>query len=224
MESMKGGIPMRDIPVFTTEFGVASLILKEIPYREEAYILIQSTRQPEELLQECVSFCRACGAKRIYARGHEVLERYPLHCVVFEMRGTARVDNAKVENLWPVTEETVSRWRELMNERMRGVDNAATLEKKGEREILSKGGAYFVHRNGQLLGGGWLVDQELLLVVSTKPGAGERVCHTLFSLIPNEEVKLEVVSTNTRAIRLYEKLGLLKTSEHRRWYRVHDEL
>ena len=212
---------MRDLPMFTTEFGVASLILKEIPYREEAYILVQSTQEPEKLLRECIDFCRACGAEKIYARGHEILERYPLHSIVYEMRGTARVDEAKTESLWPVTEETVSRWRELMNQRMRGVDNAATLEKKGEREILDKGGAYFVHRNGQLLGGGWLAGQELLLVASFEPGAGERVCHTLFSLIPDEEVRLEVVSTNTRAIRLYERLGFLKTGECRKWYRVY---
>lgn len=211
---------MRDFPMFTTEFGVASLILKEIPYREEAYIHIQSTQQPEELLRECVSFCRACGAEKIYARGHEILEQYPLHCIVYEMGGTARVDESKVEALWPVTEETVGRWRNLMNERMRGVDHAATLEEKGEQEILSRGGAYFVHRKGELLGGGWLADGELLLVASTKPGAGERVCHTLLSLIPDEEVKLEVVSTNTRAIRLYESLGFLKTAERRRWYCV----
>ena len=212
---------MRDLPMFTTEFGVASLILKEIPYREEAYILIQSTQEPEKLLRECIDFCRACGAEKIYARGHEILERYPLHSIVYEMRGTARVDEAKTESLWPVTEETVSRWRELMNRRMRGVDNAATLEKKGEREILDKGGAYFVHRNGHLLGGGWLAGQELLLVASLIPGAGERVCHTLFSLIPDEEVRLEVVSTNTREIRLYERLGFLKTGECRKWYRVY---
>ena len=56
---------MRDIPVFTTEYGVASLVLREIPYRQEAYISIQSSLQPEELLAECVSFCRACGAEKV---------------------------------------------------------------------------------------------------------------------------------------------------------------
>ena len=83
---------MKDFPMFTTEFGVASLILHEIPYRGEAFILIQDTRQPEELLAECVSFCRICGAEKIYVRGHEIAEKYPLHCIVYEMRGTACVD------------------------------------------------------------------------------------------------------------------------------------
>ena len=107
-----------------------------------------------------------------------------------------------------------------MNEKMRPVDNSGTLEKKNEADIL-RGGAYFVHHEGELLGAGWLVGNELLLVCAAKPGAGERVCHTLFSLIPGQEVKLDVVSTNIRAIRLYEKLGFIRTSELRQWHRVH---
>ena len=220
VESITRGEKMKDFPMFTTEFGVASLVLREIPYRGEAFILIQDTCQPEELLAECISFCRMCGAEKIYARGHEITENYPLHCIVYEMRGRAEVDETKVENLWPVTEETVGRWRELMNEKMRPIDNSGTLVKKYEQDILGSGGAYFVHHDGDLLGAGWLVGNELLLLCAAKPGAGERVCHTLFSLIPGQEVKLDVVSTNGRAIRLYEKLGFIRTSELRRWHRV----
>ena len=211
---------MKDFPMFTTEFGVASLILKEIPYRSEAYIIIQDTQQPEQLLQECISFCRMCGADRIYARGHEITQGYPLHCAVYEMRAEVRVDDSKVEMLFPVTEETVGQWRQLMNERLRSVDNAATLEKKDEKEILSSSGAYFVHRSGQMLGAGWLEENELKLIASAQSGAGERVLHTLLSLVPEQEVKLDVVSTNERAIRLYEKYGFIKTAERRRWYQV----
>jgi hypothetical protein len=211
---------VKDFPMFTTEFGVASLILKEIPYRSEAYIIIQDTQQPEQLLQECISFCRMCGAEKIYARGHEITQGYPLHCAVYEMRAEVRVDDSKVEMLFPVTEETVGQWRQLMNDRLRSVDNAATLEKKDEKEIISSGGAYFVHSSGQLLGAGWLAVNELKLIASVQSGAGERVLHTLLSLAAGQEVKLDVVSTNERAIRLYEKYGFIKTAERRRWYRV----
>ena len=211
---------MKDFPMFDTEFGIASLVLKEIPYKGIAYIILRETWDAENLLKECVSFCRALGAERIYARGHEIVEKYPLHCIVYEMRGQAQVDETKVEHLWPVTEETVGKWRELMNEKMRPVDNSGTLEKKNEPDILS-GGAYFVHHEGELLGAGWLMGNELLLLASFKPGMGERVCHTLFSLIPGQEMRLDVVSTNNRAIRLYEKLGFIRTSELRRWHRVH---
>ena len=211
---------MKDFPMFTTEFGIASLVLKEIPYRGEAYIIIQDTQQPEQLLQECVSFCRMCGAEKIYARGHKITENYPLHCIVYEMRGFARVDESRVEHLWPVTEENIAQWREMVNEKMRPVDNSGTLVKKEEQEILNKGGAYFVHRGEKLLGVGWLTGNELLLLAACERGAGERVCHTLFSLIPDREVKLDVVSTNERAIRLYEKLGFVRTAELRRWYQI----
>ena len=211
---------MKDFPMFTTEFGVASLILKEIPYRNEAYIIIQDTQQPEQLLQECISFCRMCGADRIYARGHEITQGYPLHCAVYEMRAEDRIDDSKVEMLFPVTEETVGQWRQLMNERLRSVDNAATLEKKDEKEILSSSGAYFVHCSGQMLGAGWLEKNELKLIASAQSGAGERVLHTLLSVAAQQEVKLDVVSTNERAIHLYEKYGFIKTAERRRWYRV----
>ena len=210
---------MRDIPVFTTEYGVASLALREIPYRQEAYICIQSSCQPEQLLAECVGFCRACGAEKVYARNHEILDKYPLHTSIVKMRGVAHVDESKVENLWPVTEQTISKWRQFMNQRLKDVDNAGTLERQGENEILESGGAYFVHKNGELLGGGWLKEGELLLLAAV-PGAGERVMHTLMSLRPDQPIELDVASTNSRAIRLYERLGFVKTQELRRWYKV----
>lgn len=213
---------MKDFPVFTTEYGVSSLILHEVPYRQEAYIHIQDV-QPDSLsehLKECVSFCRMVGAEKIFAKGHEKLESYPLHTAVYEMRGTAWVDPSKLENLFPVTEETVSRWRSLMNERMRNVDNAATLTTMDEKKILQSGGAYFAHHEGELLGLGWMEDTKLLMVASVKPGAGERVMHTLMSLVEGADMTIEVASTNDRAICLYEKLGFLKTDELFRWYVV----
>lgn len=213
---------MKDFPLFPTEYGVASLVLREIPYREEAYITVQEAQpgELEALLQECVSFCRMAGAEKVYAKGQEDLSQYPLHCSVLEMRGTAWVDKEQLENLFPVTEATVSQWRSIYNERMRGIDNAGTLEIRDEKRILESGGAYFVHHGGDLLGIGWLEDTKLLAVASVQRGAGERVMHTLMSLVEGSRMTLEVASTNARAIRLYEKLGFLKTAEISRWYRV----
>lgn len=211
---------MKDFPVFPTSHGAASLTLKEIPYRREAYIKIQSTQEPELLLEECIGFCTACGAERIYASGHDFLEQFPLHTSVYQMKGCLFLSEEEIPSMFPVTEATVSKWREIYNDKMQRVDNASTLEARDESEILRSGGAYFVHRSGELLGIGWLVEDKLAALAAVKPGAGEMVCKAMQSLIPQQTITLEVASTNQKAIRLYERLGFLKTEELSRWYRV----
>ena len=52
---------MKDIPMFTTEYGIASLTLGQVPYTATAYIRLQATEQPAELLQECK---KTVGVKR----------------------------------------------------------------------------------------------------------------------------------------------------------------
>ena len=213
---------MKDFPFFATEFGAAGLILKEIPYRGEAYIRILEALpgQLGKLVGECASFCRMAGAERVYVQGHPELSGYPLHTAVLEMRGTAWAAEEKLACLFPVTEGTVSRWRQLCNEAMGSVDNAATLETRDEADILREPGAYFVHDNGHLLGIGWLRDGELLALAAMEKGAGERVLHTMMSLAEGESIRLEVASTNTKAIRLYERLGFVTVGEKSRWYVV----
>lgn len=213
---------MRDFPIFTTEYGVSSLVLKEIPYRNEAYIRIRDVQEAffGEHMMECVSFCRMCGAERIFAEGNGNLEQYPLYNCVYRMQGSAWVEQEKLACLFPVTEQTVGQWRRLYNEAMRAVDNAGTLESRDEKQILSSGGAYFVHDGGEPLGLFWLEDNKLLAVAALRKGAGERIMHTMMSLREGEQLELEVASTNGKAIRLYERLGFLKTAELIRWYRV----
>lgn len=211
---------MKDFPVFTTQHGVASLILKEIPYRKECYIHLQSTEDPEQLLRECVSFCKACGAEKIQATGHPILERFSLHMTLIQMRGMIEICEEEIPSMFPVTERTVPQWRELYNRRMNAVDHASTLEKRDEPRIIASGGAYFVHESGIPIGIGWLEDDRLSALAALIPGAGEKVCKAMQSLIPNQQMTLEVASTNVKAIRLYERLGFLKTAELARWYQV----
>ena len=122
--------------------------------------------------------------------------------------------------LWPVTEKTVARWREIYNKAMAGQDNHATLTSFDEEKIISSGGAYFVHRDGDLLGLGWVEEDKLLALVSVKPGMGETVARTLFTVMGTDRITLEVVAENKRAVALYRRMGFVTTREVSRWYKA----
>ena len=206
--------------MFTTDFGVATLILKEIPYKSIASVRVLDV-QPgmiKELMDECIGFCRAAGADLVFAAGSPELEVYLLHHSVRVMRGNDLWEPEA--NLFPVTEETVKRWREIYNEKMASVDGSGTLTVWDEKEILNSGGAYFVHREGALLGIGWVEEGKLICVASCVPGMGAAVTRTLLSAQGSVSVELEVASTNARAIRLYEALGFVTTGERSAWYKI----
>ena len=130
---------MKDIPMFTSEYGIASLFLKEIPYRGRAHIKIQSSLEPDKLLEECISFCRMCGAQWIDAAGHEYLEKYPLitslSLMTRPLEGLPSMDAC----LFPMTEATMQKWLDICNERMAHIPNAAFMDSKDGKELLEKG-------------------------------------------------------------------------------------
>ena len=211
---------MKDFPVFTTEYGVASLILREVPYQGIAYIRIQATQEPEKLLKECVSFCRMVGAERICATGHESLVGYPFYTAVWEMACLRESLGQTEAALWPVTEETSARFRELYNEKVKKIPNAAWMDGKEEKRMLEKGDGYFVHRDGKLLGIGRVEGETLLFLASFAPGAGPDVIRALASVSREERCVLDVASENVKALALYERLGFIKVGERSRWFLV----
>lgn len=213
---------MKNIPFFTTEYGNASLILEEIPYRGEAYIRILHSKPNciDELLRECVGFCRAVGADHVFAADHSDLKQYPLDNTVLELRGMIPESSSQLGCLWPVTQENVAHWRELYNEKMRSVPNAMTLKKADEKTILVESGAYYIHRDGKLLGIGWLSGNKILAVAALKKGMGETVLRTLASSAACNEFVLEVSSKNEKACRLYQRLGFVPVREITTWYKI----
>ena len=211
---------MKDIPVFDTEHGVASLFLREIPYRSRAHIKIRSSQDPEKLLEECVAFCRMCGAEWIDAAGHDYLARYPLHATLYRMQRPREGMRETDACLFPVTEENVGTWLEIYNARMADVPNAAYMDNADGRELLKSGDGYFIHRDGKLLGIGKGAGDFIDTVIAVEKGMGETVVLALCSLLTEETVSLMVAGENTRAVRLYERMGFIKVKELSRWYRV----
>lgn len=211
---------MKDIPFFTTEYGVAALILREIPYREDAYIRLHTASDPVRLIEECKQFCCMAGAKRIYATGNGIADDYPLHSTVISMRGQLQNMENYDGALWPVQSHTLETFKRIYNEKSLKIDHASWMDDKDSRQMLERGDGYFVHKNQALLGIGRVYDGQLLFVASVYPGAGADVVKALCSVLHGDSVTLDVASTNRKAIRLYENLGFIPVGEKIRWHKI----
>lgn len=208
---------MRDFPMFTTENGIATLILREIPTKQTAYIHLQSSQEPEKLLSECVEFCQAAGAEKIYATGHACLEKYPLFTTIISMRGNAEGVGATELCLFPVTDMTWAEFCKVYNEKMASVPTANTLRLM-DREKYEKG-AYFVHKEGILQGIGIVEDNRILAIAACQKGSGREILAALCKVLP-DDIILDVAENNLPAVKLYTRCGFLKTAELARWYEI----
>lgn len=206
--------------MFATEYGAASLVLREIPYRQVAYIRIQDSLDPGLLLEECVGFCRAVGAEQIYASGHEALEGYPFHTAIWQMRGDKSVLSDTDAALWPVQENTLDQWLAIYNRKAVNIPNAAWMSHADGREMLRLGDGYFVHRGDTLLGIGRASGGTMRWVASCYPKAGVDVVRALAHAISEDTVYLEVASENRKAIEFYKALGFVICGELSRWYKI----
>ena len=90
------------------------------------------------------------------------------------------------------------------------------------KKLLERGAAYFVHKDGALLGIGSVGEDTVETVIATKRGAGEDVLLALCNAIFTESVILEVASVNGPAVSLYDRLGFMKTAELSCWYTVYE--
>lgn len=211
---------MKDIPVFTTEYGVASLILREIPYQQTAYIRIQSSLEPDKLLEECIAFCRMVGAEKIFVKEAEGLSGYPLYTAIWQMRCMTDTLGDTDAALFPVQEHTADEFQRIYNGKVSHIPNAAWMDSADKKEMLKTGEGYFVHRGEQLLGIGRVVGGEIRFLASVQPGAGADVVKALAHAVTEEAVTVEVASANEKAVKLYERLGFIKIAGLSRWYRV----
>lgn len=211
---------MKDLPVFTTEHGVATLILKEIPYQETAYIILRDSLEPLALARECADFCRACGAERIYAAGHDTLAEYPFHTAMWELTCLRESIPDTDAALWPVQEQTLARWQEIYNQKVRKVPNGAWMTDGDAGQMLTKGDGYFIHRGDALIGIGRAGADRIDWVASVIPGAGADVVKALAHAATEDRISLTVASANQKAVALYEGLGFLRTAEISKWYQL----
>lgn len=211
---------MRDFPVFTTEYGVGSLIFKEIPYQGRAFVKIHDVSNANAFLAECISFSRMAGAEQVYASGHPSLAQYPFHTAIIRMRVCREALPDTDACLIPVTEPHLSDFKDIYNRRMAGIPNASYMTDQDAEQMLRNKEGYFVHRNGTLLGIGMAAGETIRTVISCAPGGGREVVLALNHALSGEFAELDVASENQKAIRLYEQLGFVKIKELSRWYKI----
>lgn len=122
---------MKDIPVFSCPDGIATLILREVPFRGEGYILVRGVFGTlEGLLAECAGFCRAAGAERLFAAGEADFSGYPAAIRILERRAPREslLPAPEAVRLVPVTEETAADWAREYNARFRGRARSGELQ------------------------------------------------------------------------------------------------
>lgn len=211
---------MKDIPIFTSEYGVASLTLKEIPYTKRAYIRLQDSIEPRKLLDECRAFCLAAGAESVFAAGDPCLNAYPEHTLVLRMKCLRNCLGDTDARLVPVKADTLSTFCRIYNDAMQNVANASYLAEGDARRLLTKNNSYFIYRENKVVGIGIASDETIQAVAAVIPGCGKDVVLALNRVLTGPEVQVDVASVNKRAVHLYEKLGFKETQVLSVWYTV----
>lgn len=211
---------MRDIPIFTTENGVASLFLKKIAYTGQAYIVIRDSRSPKAFLDECVAFCLSAGASRVYASGDPSLSEYPMHTQMIKLSRTRSGLPESDAEIAAIEETELTQWRKDYNARMLPVDNSAPMTMEDARKHLGDGDAYYIRKDGKKIGLGIASGEQIDTLISLVPGMGQTVLLALNQVLTGTDIYLTVASTNQRALRLYEKLGFAKIGIISDWYAV----
>lgn len=215
---------MKDIPVFTGAHGIATLVLKEIPWSGCGYVIVRSVWDDgEAFLQECLGFCRACGAKQVFASwGTEPLPAaHAYDMLQMETEKSALPPEAPVA-LTELTEENSEAFLDVYNRCFRAVPNAASYSKRDTARLLGEETAYLVFQ-GDVCAAVAEISKEGLEAVAVLPqykGLGYALTRTVLEYVPSKTLRLKVASTNTRAIRLYERLGFQTGGSLSRWWKL----
>ena len=212
---------MKNIPLFTTDFGVAELILEEVPYKKEAYVRLLSSCEPEKLLEECIAFCRTVGVDAVFASGDLFLEKYPLYTELIRMQCYNVLKPNEKLHLCPVNTDNFSLWCDIYNKYMRSVPTAVTIGNHNKRLYHGGKNCYFVYDGDALIGIGMVCDNTVDVVIRTVPGRGEDVMRTLCCAISDFPVTVVVAKNNFSAVSLYKRMGFLEIESTCKWFAVY---
>lgn len=216
---------MNNIPMFLSQGGTAALVLREIPYTQKAYVLLQTVIQDRLplMIEECSRFCKTCGAQQIFFSWKDgPLPLKKDHDILNLTIQKAVLPQGKPIRLQPICEANDSIYINIYNKCFSQVSNAAFYDRKQiQRIYLLHQKAYLaLTEDGTPFGIGELHENELAAIgiLPEYRGQGVELALSLFQHCPGPEITLTVASDNAPALRLYEKLGFHVSGIASSWY------
>ncbi|MFI3312871.1 MAG: hypothetical protein R3Y62_03205 [Eubacteriales bacterium] len=206
---------MKNIPLFTSEYGLATLILEEIPTKGLGFIIIRSTDNLSGLLSDGVKFCHMCGAETVYATAEAPIPGYPLAYEILEFSAKKNQLPAPIGDLKlvPITAENQDTLLSYYEEAFRNVQGSGQYSKETQDGFLAYVGE-------KLVGIGAISEGKLEVIATLEPGMGYALATHLLAKIPEEIITLEVSSTNEKALNLYKKLKFSQTAVLKTYHKI----
>ena len=217
---------MKNIPMFTSSCGVATLILREIGWNGCAYVLVRSVwnGQTAQLLEECRGFCRAVGAEAVYASwdANELPAEHAYDMIAMTRHKAGLPAPERAVELEQVTPETAEDYLRIYNQCFRDVPSAASYDRRSLEPLYGEDLAWLARVDGQSAGVAEISKEGLegIAVLSAFRGLGRDLALSVLPMVPSPTLRLKVASTNHRAIALYDRLGFAPEKTERRWYRL----
>lgn len=221
---------MKNIPVFLAQSGTATLILREIPHRGTAYIVLRTVYPGQllDLIGECAAFCRSCGAKDCLVSPGDTQEtpNLPLAYAICRLHCLKeRLPRPFTPfPLVPMTPDNDAIYQRIYNRCFSGVSHAMTYDRAQIERIRRCGQQAYLAlaEDGTACGIGELHGSELAAVglLPEYRGQGTALTRTLLELCPGPELTLTVVSDNLPALCVYDRLGFTVTATESQWYQA----
>ena len=214
---------MRDIPMFTGTHGLASLVFREVAITGRAYVVVRAiwNGQAAAFLEECLGFCRAVGAKEVYATyEEEELPANHAYDMIRMERKKAGLPLGKPVELEPLTPENGADFLEIYNTCFQGVVGASRYGREDLLRLFDKDCGFLAKKDGKFAGVAEISETglESIAVLPEFRGLGYDLALAVLPMVPRKTVSLKVASTNEKAIALYQRLAFEEKGIVRRWY------
>ena len=219
---------MKNIPVFISQGGTATLILTEIPHRGIAYVVLRTVIPGglSPMLQECAAFCHSCGAKLCFVSPGDTGEQLPFpHAYdIYHLRiakSSLPILDSPI-SLTPINPDNDTIYQQIYNQCFQSVSHALTYDRSQIDRIYRCGQQAFLAltNTGTPCGIGELHENELAAVglLPDYRGCGMELTLSLLAHCPGPEITLTVASDNLPALKLYSKLGFSVCGIESKWY------